>query len=144
MINWVFLIEKLLGLCHIKILVYLEDKNNNSMKDIRLQSTYTYQPTATEENNRFVLHLSLNNTSIGSEQNNGLNTTSVYTYDNCVYIDLSEEKALVKIYNVLGQELMNKEIKTGLNKFNMDLSSGTYLVSVISGGDVRTEKVYLK
>jgi len=122
--------------------VYLEDRASNSLTDLRQQPVYSFQPAGTEDNDRFTLHLTTANTAINS--NISESTTSVYTYDGSMYINLQEENAVLKVFNLFGQEVYNKQISNGLTKHNLNLATGNYIVNVISEYKVKTEKVLLR
>lgn len=61
-----------------------------------------------------------------------------------IYVSNGINKSTLSIYNVLGQVVHKEELNNGQNKLNLNLVTGTYLVSVLSGGMVKTEKVFLK
>jgi len=121
--------------------IYLEDTHNNSMTEISQQSSYSYQPLSTEENDRFVLHLIPTNAGINSNSN--LSATSIYANNGSLYINLQEADAIVDICNIIGQEVYSAALNNGLTKLNLSLTKGNYIVSVISGNTIKTVKVFI-
>ena len=125
------------------ITVNLEDKETNSMINLRTTPSYNFTATGSENNTRFVLHLGFSATSI-NENNTSKNNPTVYAYDNSIFVNFAGEKGIITVYNILGQEVAKSGAINGLNKINMNnLPSGNYIVNIINKNNSITEKVYI-
>lgn len=124
--------------------VYLEDLYTNTMTDMRKVPEYQFSLTGTEDNNRFVLHLA----PMASPAESGLTETqdmTIYTYGNTLYINTSDNKAVMVLYDILGQEVLRKVFSSaGLHKVSLTLAKGQYVVSIVSEGSILNKKVYLR
>ncbi len=71
----------------------------------------------------------------------------VYTNKNNLYINLNTSdlnNARVEIYNLLGSKVIDKELHSNQTILDLDLTSGDYIVKVISGVDTKVSKVFVK
>jgi len=122
--------------------LYLEDQLNEVMHNLTIDPDYVFTSTPGDEPNRFLLHFTENLLAI-----NSIDQTSViiYSFNKTVYVHLPEntEKAVVKIYNMMGQEVANKFIYDGLNKISLD-NNAYYVVKVMYDGGVATKKVFVR
>ncbi|MDD3875190.1 MAG: GEVED domain-containing protein [Bacteroidales bacterium] len=127
------------------IRITLEDMSTTSFTDIRQQNTYTFSANALTDNDRFVLHF---NKSANSMPESGLETSDIfiYSYDNAIYIsNVSCDNVTVSIYNVLGQEVLNRQLMPStLNKITSDLPEGTYIVKLTGSDGLVSQKIFLK
>ena len=122
--------------------IYLEDILENQMIDLRIQPSYSFNTLLNEDNNRFVLHLGHLSTNINS-QNNTTNST-IYAYENHIYISQIESPTLCVIYNILGQQVNRAELSMGsLQKVDVNLPTGSYIITLISTGRTITQKVII-
>jgi len=123
--------------------VVLEDLYNNTLTDLRQQNTYVFSSSVDNTSERFVLHFIPQHTSNNIHISD--NEIMIYAQDNIVYImNTQEDASSVCIYNILGQEVLNQELKGNeLNKIETILSSGQYVVKVFSKTQTITQKVFL-
>ena len=126
--------------------ITLEDLYENILIDLKQQNSYTFNSNATASADRFVVHFNM--ISSNSNQNNlsENKTVSIYSFNNTVYItNVNDNNTIVCIYNVLGQEIFSQKLLPNtLNKVNVDLVAGQYIVKVLSNAGITTQKVYLK
>ena len=114
------------------ISVYLEDKLLNKLIDLRQQQSYAFNTSINEDNNRFVLLL------------NKAADVLIYNYKNTVYVKSSDEHSVMLIYNMLGQEILKQELyNSGMHKINVNVPSGSYLVSVMSPQGSIIQKIFI-
>jgi hypothetical protein len=123
--------------------VYLEDTYTTAVYNLRQQSNIIFGTAEGTFNDRFVVHFMLNSSDANMLLTEGMDCV-IYAYNNKLYIQNPYEQANLRMYNTLGQELLQREILHGLSVLNLDLPVGTYLVNVISGSAVKTEKVLIK
>jgi hypothetical protein len=129
--------------------VFLEDKYNNVRTDLREKDSYTFNSEATDTTGRFVLHFQKSATGLPGI-NNAANI-SIYSFKDKVYIDVNNpdfanSKTLVKLYNTAGQELYQdfSTFTMGENVVIPEVESGYYIVRLINGNKIRSEKIFIE
>ncbi len=123
--------------------VMLEDTYENVKIDLKETPHYTFMASANELTNRFVVHF-FNVT--GIPETTQLDGVSIYAHNNNIYIRSElNTPALVTVYNMLGQEVYQSSMElNGLQSFNMPANTGWYVVQVVAGKGVKTNKVFIK
>ncbi len=121
--------------------IYLEDKQANIIHDLR-SAPYHFTSTNGEFTERFVLRYT--NQTLANEVFDYSNTVSVYANENITIKSALENIRDVKIYDVLGKNLVNKN-KIGKNEIvltELKSSSTVLIVKVIlDNGTEVTKKV---
>lgn len=126
--------------------VFLEDKLNNTFNEISNNKTYK---TSLSENlnniGRFYIHTSSSALS-----------TDIYTTDNIsIYptnksnlriVGLSQEKTNLKLFNILGKQVLNSSFTSkGVHDVNLPkLSTGVYIVQLESENGLLNKKIILE
>ena len=117
----------------------LEDMQEGNMINLKEVSSYTFQAAIGDDAARFRLHfgtVGIDNPLAGS--------VKVYSSENAVNVVLpSGLTADMVVYNVLGQEVANAKISSGMNTIKVK-GGATYIVQVISGTAIKTDKVFVK
>jgi hypothetical protein len=124
------------------ISVYIEDVQQNVLKDLRQNSSYTFTSGAVNNANRFRLHFG----NIAANISNTAANTSIliYAVNNTVYVNTQEKgNGIIEIYDMLGKKIMSQQSVEGLNKLQPNVSGGIYIVKVQSSDRVVNQKVYL-
>ena len=67
---------------------------------------------------------------------------SVYAVDNNIYIN-TPKIATIEVYDLLGKLIMNHQSAQGLNKLQLNVSNGIYIVKVQNNGSMLTKKVVI-
>jgi PKD repeat protein len=117
--------------------VILEDKETGIFTDLKT-SIYPFNSSGGTDNNRFILHfkdIPIDNADKGFVIYSNHNQIVVYNS-----LNLEGE---VKIYNVMGQEIINKQIIAGFNNITLGNSSGHYIVNVRTSESVVNKKVFI-
>jgi hypothetical protein len=127
--------------------IYLEDKFEGNMIDLKSQQDYTFTASPIDDPNRFALHFSQTVNSdipVVAEAD----ALTIYSYDNAVYIRNNSntyEGGEVTIFNISGQQMGRADLyQTNLNKIEMDVEAGYYVVQVITGQQVYSQKVFIR
>lgn len=103
---------------------YLKDNITNTIQDLRKNSTYNFNISKTYDTKRFSIILSKKYDGINEENVSNIN---VYSVNKNIYIQ--SEGSMVKIYDVLGREIFNKKIDSGLQKIEL-IVDGVYIVKL--------------
>jgi len=119
--------------------VYLKDLATNTITDLRQSSDYHFTAIPNENANRFQLLFQSPQLGIS---NNIIENTSIYSYNNAIYINSNETIKEIAIYNTLGQLIKILDNKNGKANFTMDAST-IYLVRVITSKTVVSKKVFV-
>ena len=123
--------------------IYLEDKLLNQMINLRIQPSYSFNTSLSEDNNRFILHFGQVPYAINSPDNS--DNSTIYTYGKDIFISQIEEPTVCTIYNMLGQEVERTDLTvSSLQKVHASLSTGTYIVSLTGAKKVIKQKVIIK
>lgn len=135
-----YTIEVVLNTLDIADGVYLEDLEKNIIIDLSKSTTYTFNATTDDNENRFKLHLGA--TGIAEVQKEAL---QAYISEQNLYILGEEGQAQLSVYDIQGKQLFNEQVELN-NQFrqSLDLPQGVYVVSVQSNELVKTAKVIIK
>ncbi len=129
--------------------IYLEDALTGKIINLKDQSSYSVDLSKGNAGSRFFLRFSKDNTAapaLSASQNGGFN---IYGADNRVFVNIPAEikgDVRIEVMNVLGQEMafMNASNASGLKEISVpNAVAGNYLVKVVNGGKVYTQKLYL-
>jgi len=123
--------------------IILEDLYNNVLIDLRQQDTYTFNSGIANTNDRFVIHFNIittGNNNILTDYNVG-----IYTYDNVIYIsNVNTDNTVLSIVNMLGQEVYSGILNSAaLNKVNVNLTTGHYIVRLSNNTQIQSKKVFI-
>lgn len=126
--------------------VYLEDRLNNTFTRLdEATSEYTTAVSETSTDGRFYIHAKSSALSADTEL---LNSVSIYKSDTAALriVGLSQGKASVKIYNVLGKQVMSSNFNaTGVKELNLpNLSKGVYIVQLKTETGTLNKKIVLE
>jgi hypothetical protein len=70
----------------------------------------------------------------------------IYSVEKTVYVNVtSEMKGNIIVYNLLGSEITRKPVQSNtLNKINLDVPTGFYLIKVEGDNSSSAEKVFIR
>jgi hypothetical protein len=127
--------------------VYLEDRETNTFNRLDGASN-TYTITLTETSNgigRFYLHTAQNTLNLNT--NLILEKISIYKTDHTTLriVGLSQGKTTIKLFNMLGKQLLNSCFTTnGVQNISLpQLSTGIYLIQLESEKGTLNKKIIL-
>jgi hypothetical protein len=119
-------------------LVTLED-TKTGIFTILDNSTYAFDFTAGENENRFILHFGA--LAVKEDKNA---TVSIYSYQQTVHINMKDqEKGYIYIYNIAGQLVATKLAAQGTIEIRLP-NMGNYIVKVISRNTTQVRKVFIQ
>jgi hypothetical protein len=125
--------------------ITLLDKKTNTNQVLTENPVYNFSYTEGENAARFELHFY--NPFFGIDDTQSLQQVVIYSNENNIYVkDLTGKniQGQLIVYNLLGQKVTTMPLDGGtLNKLNMNLEQGYYLVEVISNDHAYHGKVYL-
>jgi hypothetical protein len=128
------------------ISVYLEDTKLSTTHNLKSEPVYTFNYTAGEDANRFLLHFT--NEAFGIPTLNSIEAVKIYSFDKSIYISSANKdpyEGKVVIYDLVGRELYNGSYTNiGLTVIKTVLPEGYYVVRVITPEGVFNKKVYLR
>jgi len=123
--------------------VFLKDLKTNTDQNLTENPVYTFTSEANDDANRFLLHFL---STVGTS-NPVLPTTSrIYISNRNIYIEGLYAKSEILVRNMLGQVVVSRNANgTGAQVINTaNLTAGVYVVSVVTGKQVVSEKVVIK
>ena len=127
--------------------IYLEDRLNTTFTKLdNAGGAFTFTPnTAIDGVGRFYLHAT---SSVLSTSNEILEGVSIYSVNKTLRISgLSNENAEIKLFTILGKQVVSKSITTkeGNNTIDVsNLSNGVYLVQLTTKEGTLNKKVVLQ
>jgi hypothetical protein len=126
--------------------IYLEDKDENSFTLLDSSSNFTTTLTHDLDGiGRFYLHTTSQALSIDDAN---FNNISIYTSsnNNLRIVGLQSSKALIKIYNVLGKQVLNTSfLGTGVNNISIpNVRAGVYIVQLKTEMRTFNKKIIIK
>lgn len=123
--------------------IYLKDLKTNTIQDLNQNANYTFVGVTSDNAARFELIFTLTPLSIATNQI--VNTTNIYSYDNTVFVNSTDNVKQISIYNTIGQSIYSVDKPTGLFQYNLNgNNTGYYIVKVITDKNVSSEKVFVK
>lgn len=126
------------------IKISLEDVKMNRTQDLVANPVYEFSYSENEEPARFILHFE--NPSIGVEEPKTSNI-KVYSSDNSIYINNNGAEQLQGdffLFDVSGRKVYQGKLNNqNLQKFNIDLPKGYYLVHLVTNRQVINQRIYL-
>lgn len=125
------------------IKIELEDKQSGTTQNIRENSVYTFQASTQDNAKRFLLHF---NGVTGVDDVEKVSDIQIYSVDNDIYINSLEDlSAEILVYTVNGQLIHRNQMNAeSLKRISLGVSSGVYLVNVVTEETTTTQKVYVK
>jgi hypothetical protein len=121
--------------------VYLEDALSGTIIDLRQTNSYTFSSAIVNNVDRFRLHFGSITTNIVSEN---IATAVAYSFDNTIYVNTPSDNCSIELYDMLGNLIINKLSVKGLNILQTGVSKGVYIVKIINGSKVSTEKIMIQ
>ena len=67
----------------------------------------------------------------------------VYTFENNVYINNPQGTGSSEVYDMLGKKIGSQSLNQGVNKLNVNLNKGMYIVKTVIKGKVALQKVVI-
>lgn len=123
--------------------VFLKDTYSGVIREITRQSGYTFSINNATFDDRFKLIFSTDNL---SSEAFGSSTFTAYTKNGSIFLNskLSEEQALVRVFDLTGKLLLEKSV-TGEGEHNLGRTAekGIYIVTVYTDMGIISNKVYL-
>jgi len=124
------------------ISVYLEDLVENTIVDLRQNPMYNFSSNISNSF-RFIVHFY---STITNQENicNKKQEANIYSYGNSIYLQTPSEKYSVKVFDIQGKLIVEKQINnTTFSKIEMNNSNGYYIVKLINSKSVSTKKVFI-
>jgi hypothetical protein len=128
--------------------VYLEDRERNVFTELKEVNT-TYKVALTEAINsvrRFYVHTAQNVLNV--PENTILNTISIYktTNANLRFVGLPQGNAKVKLYNIVGQQVLQAVFDAnGIKDLALPkLAKGVYIIQLTTKAGISTQKTLLE
>ena len=118
----------------------LEDTKTNTFHNLQ-NETYEFAWNVTDDEKRFKLHLD----AVGIEETPASESSIfVYAADDQIFIK-GAEKGQVIVSDMMGRVVLEQDISgSGLVTIPVNLKTGVYVVMVLSGENIVTEKVFIK
>jgi hypothetical protein len=127
--------------------IILVDLTDNSTQDLRAFPAFTFSHDPANDPNRFLILFTDLLTGVNG-QVPGSNPVQVFAYNDLVYVNMAASASptgTVTITDMLGRQVFTgTATRDHVNTFRMNVPDGYYVVRVITGSDVSTQKVYLR
>ncbi len=131
--------------------IYLDDLNEGTSINLKETKEYTFTPSVASSNNRFQIRIAsveitdVNGTTTGIDNTTTNGDVSVYASGQIAYVAVSEDwlqssSKMIYVYDVAGQILNTVDLAELETQFILP-GEGVYLIKVVSGSMIYTEKV---
>jgi len=122
--------------------VYLRDSQANVVTDLRQSGSYTFASDVVNNANRFSLYFG--NADITGIADKSKTPVSIYANGNTIYVNSPEQgKGQIEIFDITGQKILSRPSVQGLNKIQVNVNTGIYIVKVQNGTGLATGKVMI-
>jgi len=127
------------------VLLSLEDLKLGKVQDLRDNPVYTFVARTSDTAHRFNLNFS--NFPYGIPGTVSGNAIRIYSNGQTIYVKTDTSvsgDATMLVYDAIGRLLYKRSFNAvSLNKFNMNLSHGYYIIKVLANSGVYTQKVFI-
>ncbi|MCX6268948.1 MAG: T9SS type A sorting domain-containing protein [Bacteroidetes bacterium] len=124
--------------------ITLEDVKAAKTQNLMQNPSYTFSSAKTDDGARFLLHFG---GAFSVNDKEKIPPVTVYTSGNTVYISSTSGvmlKGEVIVYNMIGQPVIKRSLSENpLTSFAISGATGYYLVKVIAGDQVCSEKLFI-
>ena len=125
--------------------VFIEDRTLNTYSNISIDNSYL--PDFSENKNlkdRFFVHFKT--AKALSANTSTLNDINIFVNNRVLYVEGVKTEKELKIFNMMGQELLKLNLDTDSNEINIPehINSGIYLISIKTGNQTNNQKILLK
>jgi len=122
--------------------IFFEDQKDNIMVNMRDMSEYTFSYSTSDNNNRFLIHLSDQPVKINNTPDDYFD---VYSFNKSVYIQNNNlNKYSVEIYDLLGNMIQKRDCDVSFLRIDLNISSGYYIIKTSSNTEVFNKKIFIK
>ena len=124
-------------------ILYLQDLQNGHTQNLNLEPAYTFTYEAGDDPARFMLLFTNPFFSINDKTNTSLYIFS-YSHDFYVKNTGSIQEGDVVLYDLTGRKVFGSHLQPmAVNRYSPNVTSGFYVVRVMTGTQVTTNKVYI-
>ena len=120
---------------------FLEDLVANKNQNLKISPVYNFEATPGQNEHRFNLHFA----PVGVSENRQ-SSINIYSAESIVYVNVPiDMKGNIVVYDMLGREISSTAIQSNsLNKINLGVPTGFYLVKVNGDSNTTTGKVFIR
>jgi len=125
--------------------IIIEDLQTGDMIEMTEENEYTFNASSLDKSHSFFMHFMM---LTDVEDKIAADVLNIYSNASSVYVknigtDLTN--ASIHVYNISGQKVFEDELQDiPLNRIDLNLESGYYVVKVISNNTVNSEKVFVR
>jgi len=129
--------------------VYLKDKKNISIStalvNLKQNPKYTFHSKEGFEDNRFEIIFVYNEIKGGFAQMEKQGNAYIYAYEKDVFVNFqSDIPGNVSVHDILGREIHKESLTINqLNQIRINNGAGYYIVTVTSGSEKKSKKVFI-
>jgi hypothetical protein len=122
--------------------IYLEDLLLGKTQNLNLNPVYEFTAGPGGTAHRFNLRFS----PVSGVGENTSNNIKIYSSENIVYVNIATDlHGEIVIYDLLGKQIKIQSIKgNSINRIDLNVESGYYLVKVIGDKSTSSEKVFIR
>jgi hypothetical protein len=125
----------------IEMNVFLEDLTTGISTKLNESPTYSFTASEGDDPNRFLLHFGV----VGLDENDSQGSLRAYTYNNTLYVQNSMEAANLRILDLQGRLLIEKQLNgQGLQSLPLDFPAGVYVVQLLNSKAQKSVKVIVE
>lgn len=124
--------------------IYLYDNGVMVMNLQDKDASYTFNHNGESDENRFSIVIG---STMGIDDIEEAKEVNIFASKEEVFVKLpaNAKGATVQVYSVLGKNIASQKLtEDGLNKINLSVNTGTYIVKVVVNNKVYTQKVFIK
>lgn len=123
-----------------EIPIYLEDKNENILYNLRFSNTYSFTAYKNDSPDRFVIHFGY-----PSNINSIIDYVSIYSWGKEVHVDIPfEVNGEIQIFDLMGRGVATSEVHSGHNIIPLNKDTGPYFIRLVSDRGMVTKKVHIQ
>jgi hypothetical protein len=121
--------------------IFLTDNKTGTIHKLSENPVYSFTASEGDNPNRFLLHFGV----VGLDENDTESSLRAYTYNNTLYVQNSLEAANLRILDLQGRLLIEKQLNgQGLQSLPLDFPAGVYVVQLLNSNTQKSVKVIVE
>jgi len=122
-------------------IVSLVDLKTNTTQNLSENPIYTFESSEGDDTERFLIQFGV----LGIEDEVAENKLNFYIYNNTLNIINNDlQSGTIQIFDMLGQQVMEKKYSGHKNSINLNFPAAYYIVRIISGKNIVNGKIHIE
>jgi len=120
--------------------VYLEDRKERVLYNLRYSNTYNFTATPGDDKSRFIIHFEY-----PSGMDNMIEYVRMYSWQKEIHVDIPfEGQGEIYVFDVMGRNITNANVISGHNIIPLYRETGHYIIKLVCNQGVISKKLHIQ